>query len=83
MPHLEVPRRPCPQILHLASQLQGLALEPAATQFIFIFAFVFIVIFILFRPFVEAVSQPSSCTVLLVLIPVTARSFCKGTIEFA
>ena len=54
MPHLVVPRRPCPQILHLASQLQALALGPAATQF---------------RPFVKAVTQPSSCTVLLVLTP--------------
>lgn len=68
MPHPEVPQRPCPRILHLASQLQALALGPAAIQFILTFMFVFIFIFIKFRPFVEALPQPSSCTVLLVRI---------------
>lgn len=56
MPHLEVPRRPCPQILHLASQLQALALGPAAIHF---------------RLFVEAAASMATvhqAAVLLVLL---------------
>jgi len=67
MPHLEVPQCPCPRILHLASQLQALALGPAVIHFIFTFMFIFI--FIKFRPFVEPVPQPSSCAVLPMLTP--------------